>query len=86
MHFHIKEHNSNRKSQFFNFFYPKAEGTKFDLANDLWPRSTIDLDLQNFLGVEYECIFISKSTTATEKVIFSTFSIHKPWRPNVTLP
>ena len=32
MHFYIKEHNSNRKSHFFNFFYSKALETKFDLA------------------------------------------------------
>ena len=34
-------------------------------------KSPIDLD--NFLGVEFECVFISKGTTATEKVSFLTF-------------
>ena len=36
-------------------------------------KSPIDLDLDNFLGVEFECVFITKGTIATEKVSFSTF-------------
>ena len=41
MHFHIKEHNSNRNSHFFNFFYSKASGTKFDLDIKGQPRVII---------------------------------------------
>ena len=32
MHYHIKEHNNNRKIHFFNFFHSKAYGFKFDFA------------------------------------------------------
>ena len=42
---------------------------------NLWPRSPKDLNLWNFLEVEFECIFISMNSIATEKVTFSFKSL-----------
>lgn len=37
---------------------------------DHWQRSLNDLDLQNFVAVELQCIFKSESTIATEIYTF----------------
>ena len=62
------------------------ENVDRQLTCDLWPRSRNDLDFQNLIVVESECTTNSKSTIATKKCTFSTFSNLKPMGPNLTLP
>ena len=46
----------------------------------LWPRSPNDLDLKNFIVVEFERTVVSKSTIATKNPFFDFFSIK--WQPS----
>ena len=49
------------------------------LTCDRWSRSPNDLNLQNFILVEYECTIILKSTiVATKNGLFLFFSNQKP--------
>ena len=80
MHFHIKEHNSNRNSHFFNFFHSKAYGTKFDLAIKIGQGQPRVIIYINYIELTFQMLHTKfqghRLSGSGEEDFFNVFTIY----------